>query len=70
MRGSDGVNRVTALRIGDESDTGASGSPTTGTLNLLAGTSDLLVDTIVLGKSQNGNNTAAATGNLLVERER
>jgi autotransporter-associated beta strand protein len=66
MRGSDGVSRVTALRIGDESDTGATGSPTTGTLNLLAGTADLLVDTIVLGKSQNGNNTSAATGNLLV----
>jgi autotransporter-associated beta strand protein len=66
MRGSDGVNRVTALRIGDESDTGATGSPTTGTLNLLAGTADILVDTIVLGKSQNGNNTALATGNLLM----
>jgi autotransporter-associated beta strand protein len=66
LRGSDGVNRVTALRIGDESDTGATGSPTTGTLNLRDGSANILVDTIVLGKSQNGNNTALATGNLLM----
>ncbi|HXI72295.1 MAG TPA: autotransporter-associated beta strand repeat-containing protein [Verrucomicrobiae bacterium] len=66
MRGSDGVSRVSAIRLGDESDSGATGSPTTGILNLLAGTSDILVDTVIVGKSQNGNNTSAATGNLLV----
>jgi autotransporter-associated beta strand protein len=66
LRGSAGATRVASLRIGDESDTGATGSPTTGTVNLLAGTSDLLVDTLVVGKSQNGNNAANATGNLSI----
>ncbi len=66
MRASDGVSRVANLRLGDESDSGATGSPCTGTLNLFAGTSDLLIDTLTIGKSQNGNNTAVATGNLLM----
>lgn len=66
LRGSDGASRVTSVRIGDESDTGATGSPTTGGFNLLAGTSDIMVDTLIVGKSQNGNNTSAATGNLLL----
>jgi autotransporter-associated beta strand protein len=66
LRGADGVGRVQSLRIGDESDAGATGSPCTGTMDLRAGTADMLVDTLMLGRSQNGNNSAAATGNLLM----
>ncbi len=66
MRASDGVSRVSNLRIGDESDAGATGSPCTGTFNVQAGTADILVNTITVGKSQNGNNSAAAAGNLLM----
>jgi autotransporter-associated beta strand protein len=68
MRGHDGVSRVSAIRIGDESDAGATSGPSTGTVNFLAGTSDILADTIILGKGQNGNNnnTTVAIGTLVV----
>ncbi len=67
LRGSDGVSRVSALRIGDESDAGATGNSTTGTVNLLGGSVDILADTIIVGKGQNGSgNTTAATGSLTV----
>ena len=63
LRGSDGVSRMSAFRIGDESDAGATGSPNTGTVNLLAGTSDILADTIIVGRGQNGSGgTTASTG--------
>ncbi|HSY19405.1 MAG TPA: autotransporter-associated beta strand repeat-containing protein [Candidatus Acidoferrales bacterium] len=63
MRGSDGVSRMSFFRIGDESDAGASSNPTTGTVNLLGATSDILADTIIVGRGQNGSgNTTAATG--------
>jgi autotransporter-associated beta strand protein len=66
FRGSDGVGRVSNLRLGDESDAGATSGPSTGTLNTMPGTVDILADKITLGKSQNGNNSGAATGNLLL----
>ena len=66
MRASDGVSRVSLIRVGDESDAGSTGNGTTGVLNLLPGTSDILADTVIVGKSQNGNNTSAATGNFSV----
>ncbi|MCI0746009.1 MAG: autotransporter-associated beta strand repeat-containing protein [Verrucomicrobia subdivision 3 bacterium] len=52
MRGSDGVSRVVALRIGDESDQANSGNPTTGRIDLNSGTVDILADTILVGKGQ------------------
>lgn len=52
MRGSDGVSRVTAIRIGDESDQANSGNPTTGRIDLGVGTSDIRADTIIVGKGQ------------------
>jgi autotransporter-associated beta strand protein len=52
MRGSDGTSRVTALRIGDESDQANSGNPTTGRIDLGLGTVDILADTIIVGKGQ------------------
>jgi len=66
MRGSDGIGRVQTIRLGDESDSGSTSGPSTGTMNLLTGTSDILADTIILGKSQNANGSSAATGNLLM----
>jgi autotransporter-associated beta strand protein len=52
MRGSDGSSRVTALRIGDESDQANSGNPTTGRIDLGLGTVDILADTVIVGKGQ------------------
>jgi autotransporter-associated beta strand protein len=52
MRGSDGSGRVIALRIGDESDQQGSGNPTTGRIDLSAGSADILADRVIIGKGQ------------------
>jgi len=51
LRGSDGVGRVSALRIGDHSDQLNTGNSTTGNINLGLGTVDALVDTVYVGRS-------------------
>jgi len=66
MRGSDGVSRVSKIRVGDESDAGVTSGPSLGTVNLLAGTSDILADTIILGKGQNGNGAPANMSGTLI----
>jgi autotransporter-associated beta strand protein len=65
MRGSDGSSRVTALRVGDESDQANSGNGTTGRIDLNRGTVDITADTIVVGKGQQQTG-AAASGFLTV----
>lgn len=65
LRGSDGASRVRALRIGDESDQNASGNPTTGRIDLSAGTADIMADRVVVGKHQTGGGQSA-TGFLVV----
>jgi autotransporter-associated beta strand protein len=65
LRGSDGASRVRALRIGDESDQNASGNPTTGRIDLSAGTADIMADRVVVGKHQTGGGQSA-TGFLIV----
>jgi len=64
LRGSDGASRVRALRIGDESDQNASGNPTTGRIDLSAGTADIMADRVVVGKHQTGGGQSA-TGFLI-----
>ena len=63
MRGSDGSSRVIALRIGDESDQQGSGNPTTGRIDLSAGSADIFVDRVIIGKGQ-AVSGAASTGFL------
>jgi len=63
MRGSDGSSRVTALRIGDESDQQGSGNPTTGRIDLSAGSADIFADRVIIGKGQTVSG-AASTGFL------
>jgi len=58
MRGSDGVSRVRAIRIGDASDQPSSGNGTTGIAFFTDDTCDILADTVTLGKSQ-----SSGTGN-------
>jgi autotransporter-associated beta strand protein len=65
MRGSDGVSRVRAIRVGDASDQPTSGNGTTGILNLTDDTIDILADTISLGKSQS---TGTGAGSLSLGR--
>jgi autotransporter-associated beta strand protein len=58
LRGSDGLSRIRAFRIGDASDQPSSGNGTTGIANFSDLTVDILADTISLAKSQ-----ASGTGN-------
>jgi fibronectin-binding autotransporter adhesin len=68
LRGSDGVSRVRALRIGDASDQPSSGNGTTGIANFSDLTVDILADTISLAKSQSSGtgNGSLSLGNLLL----
>ena len=63
MRGTDGTSRMIALRIGDESDQQGSGNPTTGRIDLSAGSADILADRVIIGKGQTVSG-AASTGFL------
>lgn len=65
MRGSDGVSRVRAIRIGDASDQPTSGNGTTGIASFTDDTVDILADTITVGKSQS---TGAGAGSLSLGR--
>ena len=58
LRGSDGISRVRAFRIGDASDQPSSGNGTIGTANFSDLTVDILADSINLAKSQ-----SSGTGN-------
>jgi autotransporter-associated beta strand protein len=60
MRGRDGSSRVTAWRIGDESDQANSGNGTTGRIDLNRGTVDITADTVVVGKGQQQTGAAAS----------
>jgi fibronectin-binding autotransporter adhesin len=64
LRGSDGVSRVKALRIGDESDQSNSGNGTTGRIDLSLGTSDIKAETVIVGKGQ--TQTGASASGFLV----
>src|SRR6267378_286179 len=68
LRGSDGISRVRAFRIGDASDQPSSGNGTTGIANFSDLTVDILADTISLAKSQSSGTGAGSlsVGNLLV----
>jgi fibronectin-binding autotransporter adhesin len=68
LRGSDGVSRVRAFRIGDASDQPSSGNGTTGIANFSDLAVDILADTISLAKSQSSGtgNGSLSTGNLLL----
>jgi autotransporter-associated beta strand protein len=68
MRGSDGVSRVRALRIGDASDQPTSGNGTTGIASFLDDSADILADTITVGKSQSTGtgNGSLSLGNFLL----
>jgi autotransporter-associated beta strand protein len=68
LRGSDGVSRVRAFRIGDASDQPSSGNGTTGIANFSDLTVDILADTISLAKSQASGtgNGSLSLGNLLL----
>ena len=63
MRGSDGVSRVRAIRIGDASDQPTSGNGTTGIAYFNDDTVDILADTITVGKSQS---TGSGAGSLVI----
>ncbi len=65
MRGSDGVSRVRAIRIGDASDQPTSGNGTTGIAYFNDDTVDILADTITVGKSQS---TGSGAGSLSLGR--
>jgi fibronectin-binding autotransporter adhesin len=65
MRGSDGVSRVRAIRIGDASDQPTSGNGTTGIAYFNDDTVDILADTITVGKSQS---TGSGNGSLSLGR--
>jgi fibronectin-binding autotransporter adhesin len=65
MRGSDGVSRVRAIRIGDASDQPTSGNGTTGIAYFSDATVDILADTISVGKSQS---TGSGAGSLSLGR--
>jgi autotransporter-associated beta strand protein len=66
LRGSDGVSRVRALRVGDASDQPTSGNGTTGIAFFTDDTCDILADTLTLGKSQSSGtgNGSLSTGTL------
>jgi fibronectin-binding autotransporter adhesin len=64
MRGSDGVSRVRALRVGDASDQPTSGNGTTGIAFFTDDTSDILADTVTLGKSQSSGGNVAGSLSL------
>jgi autotransporter-associated beta strand protein len=64
MRAADGVGRTALLRIGDESDAGSTSSGAIGTLYLLPGIADLMVDKMIVAKSATGGGPAA-TGSLV-----
>ncbi len=68
LRGSDGVGRVRALRIGDASDQPSSGNGTTGIANFSDDTVNILADAIVLGKSQSSGtgNGSLSLANLIL----
>jgi fibronectin-binding autotransporter adhesin len=68
MRGSDGVGRVHAIRIGDASDQPTSGNGTTGIANFTDDTVDILADTLTVGKSQSTGtgNGSLSLGNFLL----
>src|SRR3954464_11537647 len=65
MRGSDGVSRVRAIRIGDASDQPTSGNSTAGIANFTDDTVDILADTVTVGKSQS---TGSGNGSLSLGR--
>jgi fibronectin-binding autotransporter adhesin len=63
FRGSDGVSRVTAWNIGDNSEeTGTTGNSATGTCDFSLGTVDALIATMQVGRSKNGTATGAGNG--------
>src|SRR5262249_51226458 len=68
LRASDGVSRVAAFRIGDESDQPSSGNGTTGIVYLNDDNVDILADTITIGKSQSSGTGAGslALGTLFI----
>ncbi len=63
LRGSNGSNRVSKLRIGDHSNQLNTGNSTLGIVDLSAGTVDALVDTVFVGRSS-AQQTGPATGIL------
>jgi len=68
LRGSDGVSRVRAFRLGDASDQPTSGNGTTGIGNFTDLSVDILADTISVGKSQSTGtgNGSLSLGNFLL----
>jgi autotransporter-associated beta strand protein len=63
LRGSDGLGRVRALRIGDHSDQLNTGNAATGNMNLGLGSVNALVDTVYVARSS-AQQTGPATGTL------
>jgi autotransporter-associated beta strand protein len=64
FRGSDGSSRVSSWNIGDNSLQSSSSSASIGTNDFTGGTVDILVDAMVLGKSQKTTNGATSLGVL------
>jgi hypothetical protein len=57
---------VSQLAIGDDSNIGATGYSSAGTVDLSLGTVNALVNTCYVGRGQNGTNTGTATGVLIL----
>ncbi|HVM46417.1 MAG TPA: autotransporter-associated beta strand repeat-containing protein, partial [Candidatus Acidoferrum sp.] len=60
------TGRVTTLAIADNSGQSTSGNTTTGTLDLSAGTCDVMAGTVYLGRGQTSSGTGGATGTLTI----